>query len=499
MKKISLLVLLAAFSLPGTSQVFKKLEVKSVQLRDAGSIIQNGIVKGYYSFYNLEKKDRKNNNYQLTVTDENLREVNSVNIVRPNSYLLVDAVFNGSAFGFLFFDYKEKSLELISYDNMLKEGGKATRELSNKFASMPYQYIAQGHEPMQAFLLAVPNKGFLFYGIKEDSKSDYQIEFFNNAMKRVWVANAPKDDFDFETAGEAFQDEQFVGSLIIKRTGLFDLNPDFDLLVQNVNDGTPLFRIPMTTAKYKMALAELSFDQAKQQFLLFGEYFEKKDNVIKDESQGFITLVLDMKGKITSEKINSWIDISARVEAKDKKQFEKTSVLFHDFIRTSDGEFFAVGEQYKKGGLPMAVKLNVYNMVIFQFDANFAIKKVHIFEKDKNSVQMPPGMLIASSKLLSYIAKSYGGFDYLFTQLSPGNDTFTINYINYDREKGQKGKNQLGSIVYTPEKTFAVDKLDLNRKSVKYFVYRAKQGFVMISEYFEKEKTIESRLEKINF
>jgi hypothetical protein len=501
MTKSTLFLLLITFcSQSAMTQSLSKDNIAEIKLRNAGAIVQNGQVKGYYNFYNLEKQDRKNNNYQLTVTDENLREINSINIVRPNTYLLIEGVFNGEAFGFLFYDVGEKRLEIISYDRTLKETGKINKELKNKYANASYGYIAQGHEPTQAFLVSVPNKGFVYYGIKDDSKSEYEIEFYDNNLKKGWSSYAPKDDFDFENAAEAFQDDQYVGSLILKRTSLFSTDLDFDLLVQTISDGKPLFRIPMVTSKYKLSLAEVFFDKIKNQFTVFGEYFNKDENVIKSASQGFITIVLDLKGKIISEKINSWkTDINKLVAAKDKAVFDDTSLLFHEFIRASDGQTFAIGEQYKKGGPPMAVKLNVYNMVVFQFDANFAITKAHVFEKDKNSVSLPPGMLVSSSKMLSYIAKAFGGFDYVFNQASPDKSTFVITYINYDREKGQKGKNILGSIIYTPEKVFTVDQLPLTRKSSTYFVYRGKEGYVLVSEYFPKEKRIDSRLEKLNY
>ncbi|RAW00434.1 hypothetical protein DQQ10_15410 [Pseudochryseolinea flava] len=484
-----------------TAQTSSTENVKTVKLRSAGSIIQNGTVKGYFNFYNVEKKDRKNNNYQLTITDENLREINSITITRPTTYLLVEGIFNGTSFGFLFFDQQKKSLELIAYDQTLKELGKVTKTLKNRQGYGTYMYMAQGNEMMTSVFIAVPNKGFLLYGIEDESKCDYEIEFYDNSMKRAWAIYGPKDEFDFENAVEGFQSDQYIGSIVMRRTALLDFNPEMDLLVVNTSDGKQLFRVPMETSKYKVALADLSFDAAKQQFTMFGEYFNKEDNSLKDPSQGFITVVLDMKGKVISEKVNSWKkEIAAKVPAKHKEAFEEKSILFHDFIRTADGDYFAIGEQYKKGGTPMTLKLNIYDMVILQFDANFAMKNVHVFTKEKSDFSIP-GMagMIGGSKMLSYFAKGYGGFDYAFSQVAADNNTFIINYVNFEREKGQKGKNQLGSIVYTPEKTFTVDKIDLVRKGSKYFVYRAKPGYVMISEYFEKEKRIDRRLEKINY
>jgi hypothetical protein len=498
MKKVPLFLLFVLCFGFTRAQTLSKADVIEVKVRNSGAIIQNGQVKGYYTFLNVEKKDRKNNNYLLSITDENLREINTVSIVRPNTYLLIEGAFNGEAFGFLFYDSRERKIELIAYDKTLKQTGKVNKELKNKYANAAYGYIAQGHAPMQPYLIAVPNQGFLYYGIKEDSKSEYEIEFYSNAMKKGWAAYATKDDYDFENAGEGFVDETYVGSLLIRRKGLLSTDADIDLVVHTVANGKELFRIPVATPKYNLSLSEVFFDKAKQQFTVFGEYFNKGDNVIKGESQGFSTVILDMTGKIISERTNAWSDIAKMVPAKDKEAFDDRDIIFHEYVKTSDGEIFAIGEQYKKGGTPMSAKLNIFDMVVLQFNADYSIKKVHVFEKDKNSFSLGSGMLF-STKMLSYVAKAYGGFDFVFSQISPDKSTFVVSYVNYDRERGEKGKNVLGSIIYTPEKTFAVDKLTLNRKSSKYFVYRAKEGYVLVSEYFEKEKRLDSRLEKLNY
>jgi hypothetical protein len=144
-------------------------------------------VKGYYYFYNVEKKDRKNNNYLLSIVDENLNEIKSIPIVRPNTYYLVDAAFNGSAFAFLFYDANEKSLELIGYDKALKQMGKVKKDVSGRMTQAAYVYVAQGNEPMQAYLVAIPDKGFIHYGMKADSKGDYTIEFYDRRSGQLML------------------------------------------------------------------------------------------------------------------------------------------------------------------------------------------------------------------------------------------------------------------------------------------------------------------------
>jgi hypothetical protein len=499
MKNSVLVILLLVLATATQAQNFSKTDVITVKRRNMGTIMQEGQVKGYYYFYNVEKKDRKNNNYLLSILDENLHEIKSVPIVRPNTYYLIDAAFNGAAFAFLFYDANEKRLELIGYDKTLKQMGKVLKEVSGKMTQAGYNFVAQGNEPMQAYLIAVPDQGFIHYGMKAGARGDYEIEFYDNAIKKKWSTPAPDDEYDFENAGEAFVDGDYVGSLIARRKGLMSTDIDFAFIVQSAADGKKLFNIPLETSTSGFAFSQAFFDKDKQQFIVFGEYYKKGENTMKGRSLGFITVTLDMTGKVVAEKTNPWKAIEGKVAAKDKERFQSSSILFHDFIRTSDGHLFAIGEQYEKGGLPMAVKLNVYNMIILEFDQNFDIAKAEVFEKDKNGVDMPRGFILTTTKILSYYAKSIGGFDYVFSNLSKDKSTFLISYVNYDREKGQKAKNVLSTIVYTPEKTFTVDKMDLNRKSSAYFVMPAKEGYVMVSEYFEKDKRMDNRLEKVNF
>jgi hypothetical protein len=138
-------------------------------------------------------------------------------------------------------------------------------------------------------------------------------------------------------------------------------------------------------------------------------------------------------------------------------------------------------------------------MVVFEFNPDYSLRKLHMFEKEKNVLHLPEFFGNMTNRMLSYYAKAVGGFDYAFTQSTTDRSTFFISFVNYNREGGGRGKNTLGTIVYTPEKTFIVDKLVMNRSSTDYYVYRAKEGYVMVTEYFKKEKRVETRLEKVNY
>ncbi|MFT4665959.1 MAG: hypothetical protein ACI8YQ_002058 [Polaribacter sp.] len=46
---------------------------------------------------------------------------------------------------------------------------------------------------------------------------------------------------------------------------------------------------------------------------------------------------------------------------------------------------------------------------------------------------------------------------------------------------------------------YVIDKIDLSTDASSIRVYPAKPDYIMLAEYFRREKKIESRLEKINF
>lgn len=502
------------------AQNLSRQGVLKFSVRSSGPIIQEGQVKGYYYFYKVDKQDRKNDNYLLSLYDENLREINTLDITRPKTYVLVDAVFNGEAFGFLFFDHRGRMTELISYDHSLKQIGTVVRKVNNKHMIASYNAMVNGVEPSQAYLVPISNKGFLYYGIKEGTKYKYEIQCYDNALKVLWSDYAG-ENANVEMASEGFQSGDYVGSMITRKKNLTTRDLEFDLLVHQASTGKELFRVPMMTDKHSISFSDVFFDEAANNFVVFGEYNDKEDRELSAASLGFMTLTLDLTGKIINQKINSWAkEISTAAPVNERGQFDgnNSRILFHDFVRTDDGKIFAIGEQYKKaanaagiaGNVLLAAvggsagsfsntQLNVYNMVVFEFTSDYTIKKVHVFEKDKNITALPSGSEYLSPKLVSFYAKAHGGFDYAFTQRAPDKSTFHVSYVNYDREKGQASKNVLRSIVYTPEKTFTVDGINLDRKSSFYFVNRAKDGYVLVTEYFKKERRLDSRLEKINY
>lgn len=97
---------------------------------------------------------------------------------------------------------------------------------------------------------------------------------------------------------------------------------------------------------------------------------------------------------------------------------------------------------------------------------------------------------------MALMAKAWGVFDYEFTQTDNNHSRFSIGYSDYEKTDEYKG-NTFNAITYSDGK-ITRDKINLKSKSSWMRILPGKPGFVMVMEYFKKEKRMDLRLEKIN-
>ena len=249
---------------------------------------------------------------------------------------------------------------------------------------------------------------------------------------------------------------------------------------------------------------------------MIGPYFDGDDKIMQDQSKGLAIWVIDSKGKVLTQKYNSWEgDISKFLKLDKKGRLEDIGYLyFHEILQTADGKFFAIGEGYRKqasaggialkvlatasgggGGRISATKMNITDMVMIQFNKDFELENATIYEKNNNNVSYP-GTDFMSPHTMALVIKAIGGFDYSFTLPAKNNTSFYTGYTDYERTKEFNGLT-FHSISYA-DGQLSTDKINLTTKSSRMSIHPAKPGYVMIVEYFKKDKRLELRLEKVN-
>lgn len=253
----------------------------------------------------------------------------------------------------------------------------------------------------------------------------------------------------------------------------------------------------------------ISFDEATQEFFIFGEYFDSGKQFYKQMRDGFYLQTTEPGLKVKKESLSSWKEDVSKEIAMDKKgRIEnKMHLMIHKMVRTADGKIFAAGEQYKKAINPWAFlpiqhdialyKMVIGNMMVFEFDKEFKLAEVHTVDKKKKNISMQRGMGINGTPALGYWLKFTGLFDYSFTTVSADRKTFNVGYRTWDKVDGKR-QRIVGNIAYSKDQKLAFDKLVVSGKPTFYTLIPAKPGYVAVGKYFRKKRTFDLSLEKLN-
>ena len=275
------------------------------------------------------------------------------------------------------------------------------------------------------------------------------------------------------------------------------------------------FEIEEGTDNYLFVPEYCAKIQATGKIMLMGPYYDKNDNISKDFSQGIGIYTIGNDGKITSKTYNNWSkDIGKYLPLNEKGKIDDIGYLFfHNIIQASNGNLFVVGEGYKRQADALGIGLNVLmaagghissggntklkitDMVVMEFGPDFKIKGATIQEKHHSDFHTQLADL-NSQHLVALLIKVYGGFDYAFTTSDKDVNTFSVCYRDYERSDDYKW--QTFNIMRYNGKKFVNDKIQLSSKATHMKVFPAKSGFVLIMEYYKKEKKIDLRMEKIS-
>ncbi len=518
MNKIAVLLMcLLGITLNNVNAQTRSFEdVVSVQLRNTGPILSEGEVKGYYSFYQLDKIDRKTNSYILSITDQNFNEVATKKFIDNSNISLREATYNGSSLFFKFFNTKTSDIiyrrvddngELLLEKTIQSEGG-----------AIAQMWNAGGQDPdnvSNLSIFAIDDVGFVGYNFIKGKKLGYSMKFTpENSETKSWTVNSSADSKLFEYATFFGGDEEIVMSLITKKKGIMSKDTDAFLKGVDTKTGKSLFEKSLADNKYDITPMNF-FKNNKGEFVVLGVYFEKGEKELKANSLGLVTFSIDKDGSLGEKRYLSWAnDVSKFLPVDEKGKMKDAGfIYFHKIVQMADGKIYVVGEQYQKdvgalgalkvltGGGGGTVKMLVRDLVVFEFDENFNLKNIDIHEKTESNVQVP-GYQTSSPHILALMLKAFGGFDYAFSQMSKDNSTFTIGYKDLEKnENAEKRRDKrkliFGALTYSPEGV-SKDKLSLETESSGLRIYPAKPGYVAISEYFKDEKRLDFRLEKIN-
>lgn len=494
-------------------------------LRNSGPIIKNNEVQGYYFFYRLDEKSKKTRVYLLDIYDENLESIAKKRITGSKYLYLMESAFDGENVMFKFYDGKERRFSFRVYNQQAEFVTKKDREWDKRNSTLT---VVGDDVQSNSALFAIPNKGFVNYNTVKNKRVGYEIEYFNSTVgKRGWKYRSDAEVKEYRIARFLDATENMLVNMVIhsaKRNSYY-------ISAIDVATGKEKFKLLLNDDKYDVELMKATIDEEAGEILAFGEYYTKGVKTEKEVSIGLFAFTISLEGELLTKKRISWIDDvgkhipvdeKGRVQSEDEKG--KGYIWFHKIIRTNDGKIFAIGEQFRKAvdgaGIAMNVltaaansaaggnfastdagvmKIVIEDLMIFQFDNDFNLEDVVTIDKGKENFNLPKGMGLMNTQRIASWIDLLGAFDYSFSQVRDEGANFSTIFVDYKKEKGEKGEFRMGAVSYQDGEIIETYMPLEKEKSETFKIHPGKPGYIIITEYFRKEKRLSSRLEKINF
>lgn len=198
--------------------------------------------------------------------------------------------------------------------------------------------------------------------------------------------------------------------------------------------------------------------------------------------------------------------------AETKLSLEDNYVNYnHTIVKGANGHLYIVAEQFKIVGVGLGIALTtlggrgasvskgkIDNMFVFELDPTATLSSVKFYPKTVTNAMLPAGSGFLGAGLLGQDIKSQGDFDYQFLQRNEARMQFNVMFLNFDKEKGEAAKGYVGNIVFGDNGKYALDKIELTSGATYSFVYPAKLGHVLITDYFKKKSELGMKLVKLN-
>lgn len=492
-------------------------KVYSAYLRNSGSILEKGQIKGYFFFYQSDKIDRHTNEYTLQILDENLNKVSSIKFEDSKKISLLESAYNGGSLSFLFKNEDTKTLDMKIYDLDGKLKYTYSREYDKRTEELMKQYeTLHTDEGMNKNLFDQGDQGYVSVLPMRDGKQrTYEVDYYSSQTRKQWTY-VPSDD------AEKYAMAEYLGSTdsliileVMKKNHLLSNKITAHLVGVNFITKKKVFDLDNTTDAYTFVPSSVVPLAGTGKMMVMGSYFDKDENIGKDFSRGLAIYEIGTDGKVLSKVYNTWAgDFGRYLPTNSKGKIEHVGYLYiHKLIRTPDNKLFVVGEGYKRvanaGGIALTAlgalggvrtnagvtKIMVTDLAIMEFNSQYKVTNATIYDKHDHTEVSSALSDYNSQHVLAMYLKMIGAFDYDFTTMNADKSNFTVCYSDYERTSEYKGRT-FNAIRYNGTK-FNSDKIELKSKASTMRVFPAKAGSIMILEYFKKDKRLDFRLEKL--
>lgn len=491
--------------------VFSKAQLQDLENLASGEMVRFQAVFdnddklfGYFVLYVKDKQDEKNKKFEYVVLDKNLNKVSS------KEFLAEEIVTNYYAYinrqnEFILYPYNNQSnLNFIppKYKQIDIKAGTISDKIFTCYEDNAFKdciedkTIKQSNREQKQ---EIKDKGFYTEArVRKLEDGSYVVSEYNQNKKFIngnSVKYFDKDknllwEYKYNTNGDK-KNQQTLFDIDIDEKAIYAIlrttqNKDTksELLVFDISNGKILAQKPIlaeeiedNTVFYTLAGIDYYYPTFKKVFgdkivfagYNFDKYYQRK---------GFLQIIVDKNNY--EVKINSidFMKFKGMIPKIDRMGCVETGYCLNlmDAYFLKDGSIGLLTEKFKVG----YSNIKTRDMVYIILDKNFQPKEVKILEKEK----------------------SVGSYtDFLFSQYLNNDNDVVFFYKDFQKDDQTKDKNWILFINTLINGKFNQEQIKISSKDDKFYIipYVAKEGYILLREYNEKEKYNQIRLEKLNY
>ncbi len=503
---LALVAVLFSWSLFAQSKVFEN--VVDIELKRTVEITNNNQIVGYAFFYKIDNM-KKSSLYRLLILDENLKQIGSSEFEGAKELFLNKVVYESNQILLSFNDYTKKD----GYEKFVKIFDLKGKELGNiaydpekTKKGMFSAAIASQMESYYEGLENVEGKGFVSVNQSKAKTGGADIQMFALGGTLKWEKSITADKGDRIDLYLLSSTPNAILFFEMDRSGIMSRDAAIFLVALSTETGAILYKKPMDIKgiAYEPMLIKSGTDGKLK---ILSTMSNEEDKFLSAKPIGFsIGELNDLTGEIiTLKDFNYLKDLGTVLSMKNESKSEEGYIKAHNICMMQDGSMVLVGEFFRKTvsafgvatkilfmGNGSAAQATIGDMFLLRIDKNLKAKSIDIIEKEKQRIELPTdGIPIG---LASRILTLEHRFGYMYTDEGLEGKKKTVLV------KGAFNEKKWGTVAITfdEKKGFTQKQFDFEKeKKVTYFISRGKPGYIMISKYNAKQKSMTVNLEKV--
>lgn len=469
---------------------------------------QESKVYGYIYFFDQGKIDKENEKIEYVILDKNLNKVSNNTFTRKisrfvkrkysdcslinDNEILIKYKLNHPAFSLTINSFNILTIKnkTISPEYWYKNGNiveipKTFKEYRKMMKHIDYSGIFYvDHKHNSIFII---EKSFVKFG------SNKNIRFYNTKLELLW-------SYEYNPVGKENNFKQLtVRSISNNLIYLLESQhnskypEEFKIVALDATKGEKKFEYILENNKSEYSHT-LYVKEANKQLILTGNYskYSKKTDFNLEKNLGYYKIVLNETGKVVSKKYTQWEEFKSKIDVDKNGKVESNYQLRPiQFFIFNDGSISILTEKYKpaKEGIYLPIPIlgditklattsrqKTTDFILFNMDASFNNKSISTIHKE--------------------LSKGYIS-DYLFSQYIKNDHGVAFFFIDYLKSD----KTWILGVNTIIDGKLKEETITIYSKEDKFTILPmvAKEGYIMLREYNEKEKYNQIRLEKINY